>query len=265
MRRAARGGIVVASALLALVGVAAAQTASTPIVTDRPSFTSAPTVVGPGVVQIETGLTAERDTPGRNTATRFSAPNTLVRLGMSTRVELRVETEGWISSASGRPGRDAVSSASDTALALEYQFTSAERRGLDLAVIAGSTVPTGGSASSGNADPFVRLVWNRPVGAAASLGGTFNWSAPSADSHRVRALDASLVAGHPLWGAWSAFWEGVVQHRDLDADAATWLANAGLQRALGPDLQLDAWAGRGLNEVATDWRFGAGVSWRFRR
>ncbi|MBP7779189.1 MAG: transporter [Acidobacteria bacterium] len=264
MIRLARGGLL-ALALLALGRGAAAQPAPAPLVTDRPSFTSAPTVVGAGVVQIETGLTAERDAPGPERATRFSVPNTLVRLGMSAQLELRVETEGWIRSATGRPGLEAVSSASDTSLALEYQFARADERGVDVAVIAGSSLPTGGAASSGNADPFARLVWGRPLGATTVVGGTFNWSAPSVASERLRALDASLVMGHPLWGAWSAFWEGVVQHRNVELDGATWLANAGVQRGVGAHLQLDAWVGRGLNDVAIDWRGGAGLSWRYRR
>jgi Putative MetA-pathway of phenol degradation len=254
-----------AAALLVAGGVASAQTHTTPIVTDRPSFTNSPVVVGDHVVQIETGLTGSRDDTGAGTATRTSAPNTLVRLGMSSRVEFRVEFEGWIRESSGRPGRDAVSSAADTALAVEYQFARAAGLGLDLAVIAGATVPTGGEASTGNADPFARLVWNRPLGAATSLGGTLNWSAPSAASARIRALDASLVLGTPLAGAWSAFWEGVVRHQDVGDNTTTWLVNAGVLARVGQRLQFDAWLGRGVNDVAPDWRFGAGVGYRFTR
>lgn len=254
----------VAAALLAATATAAAQPATPAIVTDRPSFTNSPKVVGARMVQIEAGIATARDGTDAGTATRTSAPNTLVRLGMSARVEFRLEMEGWIRASSGRPGRDAESSASDLALAAEYQFARAEGLGVDLAVIAGATLPTGGAASSGNADPFARLVWNRPIG-AASLGGTLNWSAPSANSERVRALDGSVVLGTPLWGAWSAFWEGVVRHQDVETDAATWLANAGVLRAFGPNLQLDAWLGRGLNDAAPDWRFGVGVGYRIRR
>lgn len=250
--------------LLACPPAVFAQVTSATIVTDRPSFTNSPKVVGAKVVQIESGLAVGRDETADGTATRTSAPNTLVRLGMSSRVEFRLEMEGWIRASSGRPGREAESSASDLALAAEYQFARAEGLGVDLAVITGATLPTGGAASSGNADPFARLVWNRPLG-AASLGGTLNWSAPSANSQRVRALDASLVLGTPLWGTWSAFWEGVVRHQDVETDAATWLANAGVLRAFGSNVQLDAWVGRGLNDVAPDWRFGVGVGYRFTR
>ncbi len=253
------------AAAILLLGTVHAGAQTPAIVTDRPSFTNSPRVVGAKVVQIEAGLASARDVVGSETATRLSAPNTLVRLGMSPRVEFRLEMEGWIRQSPGRAGRDSESSASDLALAAEYQLLKAGARGLDLAVIAGATLPTGGRASSGNADPFARLVWNTPLASTVSLGGTFNWSAPSADSERVRALDASLVLGTPLWGSWSAFWEGVVRHQDVDTDAATWLANAGVLRAFGPNLQLDAWLGRGLNDVAPDWRVGVGVGYRFTR
>lgn len=255
---------IAAAVLLAMAATAAAQPATPVIVTDRPSFTNSPQVVGARMVQIEAGLAGLRDGTDAGTATRTSAPNTLVRLGMSARVEFRLEMEGWIRASSGRPGRDAESSASDLALAAEYQIAHADGLGVDLAVIAGATLPTGGAASSGNADPFARLVWNRPLG-AASLGGTLNWSAPSASSERVRALDASLVLGTPLRGTWRAFWEGVVRHQDVDTDAVRWLANAGVLRAFGPNLQLDAWVGRGLNDAAPDWRFGVGLGYRIRR
>lgn len=254
---------VVAAMLLLGHAQAAAQTAT--IVTDRPSFTNSPKVVGAKVVQIEAGLASARDAVGSDTATRLSAPNTLLRLGMSSRAEFRVEFEGWIRQSSGRAGRDPESSASDLALAAEYQLLKAGARGLDLAIIAGATLPTGGRVSSGNADPFARLVWNTPLSTDVTLGGTFNVSAPSANSERTRAVDASLVLGTPLWGAWSTFWEGVVRHRDVDTDAATWLANAGVLRSVGANLQFDAWLGRGLNDVAPDWRFGVGVGYRFTR
>lgn len=247
---------------------AAAQSTSS-INTDRPSFTSAPRVVGPGVIQIESGLDLLRETPdvpaNAPTASAASAPNVLVRLGMTRSIELRAEMAGWVRTDSGRKGADARTSVSDVALAVEYQFASQAGLGLDLALIAGSTLPIGGRVSSGAADPFARLVWGRDVGRAVNLGGTFNWSAPTTDSDRLRTLEASLVFGHALVGPLSAYWEGVVRHEDLDDDPATGVANVGLLWALGEDWQLDGWVGRGLSERAPDWRFGVGAAYRFRR
>lgn len=268
VRRAAMAALAVAAAIAAVPWSAAAQT-DAPINTDRPSFTSAPRVVGRGVVQIETGVVAGRDTVDDVTARTLTAPDALVRLGLTRRLELRAGMAGWIRADSGRPGQEATSSASDTAVALEYQLAFQEGAGLDLAVIAGTSVPTGGAASTGTIDPFVRLVWNRALGDAASLGGTLNWSRPTVSGpsarERLRTLEASLVLGHGLGGTWSAFWEAVGRHQDLDADATSWFANAGVLKTFSADWQADAWVGRGLNDVASDWAFGAGLSFRFRR
>jgi len=255
-----------AGACLILAPLPARAQADPAIVTDRPSFTNSPRVVGARTVQIEAGVAGARNDLASGTATRATAPNLLVRLGMSRRLEVRIESEGWVRQSTGRSGQPATSAASDVALAAEYQFARADGVGADLAVIAGITLPTGGAfTSSGNADPFARLVWNRPVTGAVSLGGTLNWGRQSVFGDRVRTLDASLVLGHPLGGAWSVFWEGVVRHRDVDADTTTWLANAGVLRRLGAHLQVDAWVGRGLNDAADDWRAGTGVGWRFVR
>lgn len=267
-----RGGFPAGPLLLAALVVtprpAAAQPGA-PIATDRPSFTSAPRVVDPRVVQIETGIVAGRDRRDDLTATTLAVPDVLVRMGLHRRLELRVGTTGWIRQDSGRAGREATTSLADTSVALDYQLATQEGAGLDLALIGGTSVPTGGDASSGTVDPFARLVWNRALGGTASLGGTLNWSRPTvpgpAQRERLRTLEASLVLGHGLGGTWSAFWEAVGRHQDLEAGATSWFANAGVLKTLGDDWQADAWVGRGLNDVATDWAGGVGLSFRFRR
>lgn len=267
-----RGGFPAGPLLLAALVVtprpAAAQPGA-PIATDRPSFTSAPRVVDPRVVQIETGIVAGRDRRDDLTATTLAVPDVLVRMGLHRRLELRVGTTGWIRQDSGRAGREATTSLADTSVALDYQLATQEGAGLDLALIGGTSVPTGGDASSGTVDPFARLVWNRALGGMASLGGTLNWSRPTvpgpAQRERLRTLEASLVLGHGLGGTWSAFWEAVGRHQDLEAGATSWFANAGVLKTLGDDWQADAWVGRGLNDVATDWAGGVGLSFRFRR
>jgi hypothetical protein len=260
--------LVVVATLASPAATARAQPPA-PINTDRPSFTSAPRVVGARVVQVETGLAVTRDTADEVTASSTTAPNTLIRLGIDRRFEFRLEMAGWVREDSGRPGAGARSSASDVAAAIDYQFAAQEGGGVDLALIAGTTLPTGGRVSSGNADPFARLVWNRSVGGTASLGGTVNWSLPSvpgpAGRERLRTLEGSLILGHGLGGPWTAFWEAVVRHQDIDDDAVAWTGNAGVLRAFGPDLQVDVWVGRGLNAVAPDWSAGAGLSFRLHR
>ena len=43
-----------------------------------------------------------------------------------------------------------------------------------------------------------------------------------------------------------------------------WTGNFGVLRAIGDDVQLDAFVGRGFNDAAADWAFGAGLSVRWR-
>ncbi len=65
------------------------------ISTDRPDFLTAPDTVGKGRFQIEFGGLVQRDDPG-DTRTRTVLTPTLLRLGLTDRLELRLETDGRV-------------------------------------------------------------------------------------------------------------------------------------------------------------------------
>lgn len=251
--------------LVLCAGRDAAAQSPTPLVTDRPSFTEAPVVVGPKVVQFETGVLWGRETVGTSSAKELSAPNLRLRLGMSDRLELRIGTPGLVRDRSARPTSEWRNSATNTDLGVKYQLANQDGLGLDLVVIAEVSVPTGGGTASSNADPKVRFGWGRTLG-WASVTGNLNWSsATTPDDERERVLEGSVSVGHALWGSWGAFWEGVVTTVDDSGAPSDWVINAGVTRVVGRNLQLDVHAGRGLNESARDWALGAGVAYRFRR
>ncbi len=268
MPRCLRYAATVVFVAVGCAGREAAAQSSEPIVTARPSFTETPLVVAPKVVQFETGVLWGTEAAAGLTSKELSAPNLLLRLGMTERLELRVGMQGLVRDRidrSGRPNADWRTSASNTAVGVKYQIAHQEGLGLDLAVVAVVSIPTGGGTSSGNADPSVTLAWGRTLG-RASVTGNVNWSAPTApDDERERVLDGSLSVGHPLWGSWGAFWEAVVTTVD-DSDApSAWTGNAGITRLVGNNVKLDVHLGLGLNDTAQDWALGAGVSYRFRR
>ena len=242
-----------------------------PLVTDRPSFTSAARVVGPRTVQVESGVGVTVDQPGIDRAgpiefTTLEVPNALLRVGLGRRLEFRAAMIGWIRTAVDRPFAEPSSSLSTVDLAGEYQFTAQEGFGADLAVIAGVSVPTQDFGSADNTlDPFAQFVWSHDLTETINLGGMAAWSQPSSAGHRYESLSGSVVFGHPLGGRWSAFWEAVAGYQDLDDDRVAWTGNVGVLRAIGDDVQLDAYVGRGLNDAAADWAVGAGVSVRFHR
>ncbi len=267
MSRCVRFTAVVLVAVLCAAREAAAQ-APEPIVTARPSFTETPLVVAPKVVQFETGVLWGTEAAAGLTRTELSAPNLLLRLGVSDRLELRVGMQGLVRDRlerSGRPNADWRTSASNTDIGVKYQLAHQAGFGLDLAVVAFVSVPTGSGTASGNADPAVLFAWGRTLG-RASVTGNVKWSAPTTpDDERERMLDGSLSVSRPLWGSWGAFVEAVGTTVD-DSDApSAWTGNTGITRRIGNNLQLDVHVGRGLSDAARDWAFGTGVSYRFRR
>jgi hypothetical protein len=259
--------VTIALVVMALTGAVRSATAQDlpPFSPDRPDFTNSPHVLVAGFWQVEAGALWGRDADGDRTARRLTAPNVLVRLGMGRSVELRFESEGLVREHTGRPRSAWQTSMADLALGAKYRVATQARAGVDLGVLASVRLPTGGDASSGNADPLVTLTWAREMNAATGVSGNFNWSLPSHHSTRVRVLDASLALAGQFAGPWSGFVEGVVSDADATGTTPAWTGNAGLMRALGTNLQVDLHMGRGLNESASDWVFGGGVTRRFRR
>lgn len=263
-----RTTVAYAIAVLVMSGTSAPALAQTaPFVVERPSFSTPPNVVGTGFWQIESGLGWDHDAPDDGDGTTiFTAPNTTLRLGVTRRIELRAATAGLVSVSVSDAGRRQTSAA-DTALGVKYQVAFQEGFGLDLAVVPMVSLPTGGAASSNNADPSVILSAARRFGGAL-LNGNVKWTRQSygdTANERAQLLDWSLVLAHPLWGRWSAFWEGVASDSDLDDAATTFVGNAGLERQFGESLIVDVYGGVGLNDAAPNWRVGAGFGWRLRR
>jgi len=261
-----RAALACANAALIVCAVGASAFAQAPpIVVERPSFSTPPNVVGTGFWQIESGLDWGHDAPDEGDGTTiFTAPNIALRLGVTRRIELRAATTGLVSTT--ERGRRSTSMA-DTALGMKYQMAFQDGFGLDLAVVPMVSLPTGGAASSNNVDPSVILTAARQFG-RAQLNGNVKWTRQSygdTANQRAQLLDWSLVLAHPLWGRWSAFWEGVASDSDLEGTSATWAASAGLARQFGESILVDVYGGIGLNEPAPNWRVGAGFGWRLRR
>ncbi len=86
-----------AAALVAsgLLQPLAARAADDAIATDRPDVVESSDVVGKGRVQLETSVARERDRRS-GTRTRLDSTPSLLRIGVSDTVELRVETEGLL-------------------------------------------------------------------------------------------------------------------------------------------------------------------------
>lgn len=261
MTRATLARAIAALVLCGASAPALAQTAA--FVVERPSFSTPPNVVGAGFWQVEAGVGWDRDAPDDGDGTTiFTAPNTTLRLGVTRRIELRAATTGLVSVSEG--GRRQTSAA-DTALGVKYQLAFQQSFGLDVALVPMISLPTGGTASTGTADPSAILSAQRSLGRAALLLN-LRWAAPStgpAADTRTRVVHYSAAFSFPVVGRWSAFTEGVIA--DTRAADTTLQFNGGLSRLIGGALEFDVYAGLGGNDAAPDWRAGAGLAWRRRR
>lgn len=233
-------------------------------VVERPSFSTPPQVVGRGFWQVEAGVGWETRTLDGDDVSTLTLPNSVFRLGMTSRLELRAATTGLVST---NAGGDRERSAADVELGAKIQLATQRRLGMDLALIPMVSLPTGGATSTRNADPSAILSAQRGFGRSALLLN-LKWTAPStgdAADERARVLNYSASLSFPIAGRWSAFAEGVLTDVDTEGAESVRQANGGLSRLFGENLELDVYGGVGLNDAAPDWRLGAGFAWRVRR
>lgn len=159
-------------AALAILGVkspvAMAQLAPGPeIVTDRPTVTPAPFVVPPNYIQAENGLALRKEHSGGS----FNVPQTLVRLGVLPRVELRLTVPNYFLI---KGGQNDLSGVNDMSVGTKVQLGPLPGK-IDFAVIPGFTIPTGSTSLSTNAvDPFIQFTASRKL--------SENWTIGSAHS-----------------------------------------------------------------------------------
>ena len=262
-------------AAAALISTAGTSTVSAqvvdPMTTDRPDRTESASTVGPGSVQIETGWTS---TVRRGGATREVAdelPQTLVRIGVSGVLELRVGYSGWervVLETNSMRSSDWDSGGPE--LGFKYAIQGESDRRPAVAVLAGvgfSSFEHAGALDGG--EPVVLAAVARTLSRRFSLGGNLGlaWREAdgAADSGPERESVYSVVLGTDLGRGFGSFVElfgalaidGTRRERHSLDGGVTWAAS--------PNLQFDLSAGLGLNGSAEEYFIAAGFSFRFFR
>jgi hypothetical protein len=240
-------------------------TLNEPLVTDRPDFTEAGSVVGLGVLQIETGYTyTHNDDNGQETKSH-SYPETLFRYGvLADWLELRVawnygdeETNGI-----GTDGSD------DLYLGFKIGLTPQDGIRPEMALIPQMTVPTGASDRT-NDEVLAGLNWQYAwsINETIATGGSTQFN---------RALDEATQGAYTEWaqswtiaysltdrlGAYTEYFG--FYPNGADTASPEHYFNGGFALLANNDLQFDIRGGTGLNADADDYFVGAGLSVRFR-
>ena len=228
-----------------------------PLITDRPDFTESPQTVSKGMTQIEAGITYERSGDAKAT----TIGETLIRVAAGKRAEVRIGIPSYITA------RDGVGRASglDDAF-LGAKFVLAEREKFPLALLVGTTLPTGSrSVAARKISPEAVLATE--VGLSEKTGLAFNAGIgrPDDGGGRYSQIFGSISLAHDVSDRVGAYLEAYAFNRTERGGDSQKFINGGLTYALNPNLQLDARIGKGVgNDVSgSEYFYGFGVAKRF--
>lgn len=248
------------AAFLVLVAALPAAAQQPELVTDRPDQTESAVVVPKGWLQLEVGATVTRDETGGETTEVLELPGTLLRLGLSDHVELRLGWGGYADLETSQGGLELSDSGVLDAEVGAKVHLAPERGGRpEMALLFGASVPVGeADFSSDRVDPAFRFSAAHTLSESVGLGYNvgLEWGTAvdgNGDRSTVSDVFYSVAAGFGLSPRWGAFGE-LFGNLEGSSDAGSrHSVNGGLTYLAKPNLQLDAAAGVGLSDAADDW------------
>ena len=236
-----------------------------PIVTDRPDFTEASSTVGRGVLQIESGYTYSIDDDGADETTSHSYPETLWKLGVwADWLELRFAYNYADEDVSG------VTATGSEDLYLGTKLSLTGQAGIlpETAIILQMTVPTGDeSFSADEVLPGVNYLYSWTINDFISTAGSTqaNRAIESLPGSAYAEFAQSWTVGYSLAEKLGAFteWFVLVPHSAEHVRNEHYL-DGGFTYYITDNVMWDIRAGMGLDEDATDFFAGSGLSIRFK-
>ena len=246
---------------MAIAGLVIPASAEEPLVTDRPDFTESSSAVGRGVLQLESGITFLELDDGTDVTT---IGEVLARWGVAKNFELRFVLPTYSrENGSGGSSSGFLSSGIGVKLQLTEGSGSGFLGGIESAVIASTTVPTGtADFSSSDWQPAGVFCASWGLTPTVGIGTNLGVSRPAGDGTRYTTFWASVALGVGLTDQTSVFFELYGFNREEDRGPNTATFQTGMVYLISPDLQLDARVARRLTDRGVDFLVGAGVSWR---
>ena len=230
----------------------------TTFVADRPGQTTPPTLVGQGVVQIESGVWAEQSRTDGVSQRSWLYPTTLVRIGMQMNWELRIQCD-----VEGIPVMNDGTSSSITGvsgISIGSKFSMTGENGCipQTAFLAAVKLPSIGNPSlrPSYLAPSIGLCFQNTIDDRCSLGygAVSSWDGTNAASQELLSVSLNVSLTNCL-GAYGEYY--------LNTGEASDPAHAidfGFSYMLLKNLQLDLSGGFGLNAKALDSGFGFGIA-----
>ncbi|PHQ57634.1 MAG: hypothetical protein COC16_00495 [Lutibacter sp.] len=226
------------------------------IVTDRPDQTESSSTIPKGSLQIEMGLVAL--TADDNSVTNFAGSSTLLRYGISEKIELRIFNQ-YESNKKGLEGGEVkVSGLSDLELGFKVQLFKKEGVNTEIAFLSHAIVPTAKSElSNNNLGTINKLSISHNMSESISLGYNVGYDYIEQISSFTYSAALGLSISKSFGGyieSYGAFFEGGFFESNFDI---------GFTYLLNPNFQLDVSYGAGLNN---DMQYAStGFSWNIPR
>ncbi len=236
-----------------------------PLVTDRPDFTEASSVVGLGVLQIETGYTYFFDNDGSNQTIAHSYPETLFRYGIFANwLEFRLAANYADESIDG------VHAAGSEDLYLGFKIGLTPQAGWrpEMSMMPQMTVPTGSNSFTNDKTlPGLNWLYGWDINDFFSTAGStqFNKSIDELTGGSYTEWAQSWTIGYSITERMGGYTE-YFGFYPSGADSARVLHyfDGGFTYKLTNDVQVDIRGGKGLNAAADDYFVGSGIAIRFR-
>jgi hypothetical protein len=238
-----------------------------PIATDRPDFVESSEVVGPGTVQIEAGLSLDRDAVDDGDVRTITTP-TLVRVGVSETLELRLETDGRTSVRESVSQNDQTTNGfSDIALGVKWRARQSDGvgSGPGIALLIHADIDSGSEEFKGEGiRPSVRMVaeWELPGDMAIGVMPGLVYDNVNGERFINGIMAATMSV--PLATQWRGFVElaaASIASEEHGGNVVTF--DAGVTYLVSNDVQLDVAMARGLTSNTPEWNVGVGLSIRF--
>lgn len=248
--------LLVVSQACAALRPASAPIAAAPLIGDRPDFTESPNTVARGDVQLESGQTVSREADTRIT----SVGEVLLRGGLSSRAELRLTLNSWISE---RSASSSVRGRDDGSIGAKVSLSAPEHTSLirpSLSLIAATTLPTGSSAlRARRAQPSAKLIASWTLHERAAFTSNFNYMRADGAARSYDEWAASGSLGVTLTERLGSFGEYFTVQSREGAVSTQHFVNAGVTWLVTPLFQLDARVGTGPSRARGDYFAGVGI------
>jgi hypothetical protein len=225
------------------------------IVTDRPDITESSIVVPKASLQAENGATWADD-HGQRT---FDASETLLRLGVASRTELRFGAPNYLYGMTSRT----PSGFADLSVGVKQQLGPLPG-GFELSVMIAVRFPTGATRTSSHGfDPDVKFPWSKELRDGWSIGGMQSVFWNTEDRRRNVTWEPIFYVEKQITKPWEVFVEyasDYAQHR-----GSRQIAHFGAAFKITPLQQVDFHFGFGMSHATPERFFGVGYSFRVDR